>query len=73
MAVLSTAYSSSACLRFRAFNLNNLSAIIATTGGTGMVRQLGAIALRAIDQRRGILLEMTPSLTLARFSIFSLR
>ena len=72
IAVLSTGQPLLASLLFRALNLNDFPASIASTGRTNMVRQLRAMALRAIVQRRGSQLKMTASLALTRLSIFSL-
>lgn len=69
--VFSTAYPSLTGFCFRAFYLNSFFAVIAAAGRAGMVRQPGAIALGAIDERRSRDAEVIASLALACFGVFS--
>ena len=58
---------------FRALNLDNLSAIVGATNGAHLVWWLGAVALRAVDQRRRRQAVVAASVAAAGFGYFSFR
>ncbi len=55
------------CLDF-----DNIPAGVRAAGGADVVRQFGAMALRAFDERRRFQTEVRAPLALACFSVFSL-
>ena len=56
-----------------AFNIDYLSAVIATTGGTNVVGQLGVVALRAVDYAGTVNAIVTTPFALACLGTSSLR